>query len=112
MLQKLGADTLIIEGMPFRQNIKARGSRRKKEQEEIMKMLTRLRYLLAEGFEVSSLAGYETGDSAVNAKILFIEQSETGRRRLKSEMFKVSSKEMELCSDLFLSHISKTRNNS
>lgn len=77
-----------------------------------MKMLARLKYLLAEGFEVSSLAGYETGNHDVNAKILYIEQTSSGRRRLKSEVFKVSGNEMEICSDLFLSHISKSKHKS
>jgi hypothetical protein len=37
-----------------------------------MKMLVRLRYLLEEGFEVSSMAGYDDDSGEGNARLMYI----------------------------------------
>ncbi|MDD5348685.1 MAG: hypothetical protein PHQ12_00610 [Chthoniobacteraceae bacterium] len=66
-------------------------------------MLARLRYLLAEGFEVASLSGYDDASGQGNAKILFLERDENGVPRVRSEIFDVDHDEMEQCSRLFLS---------
>lgn len=70
-----------------------------------MKMLARLRYLLAEGFEVASLSGYDDDSGEGNAKIVFVERDTAGHRRVRSEVFDVGHEEMELCSRLFLSSL-------
>jgi len=70
-----------------------------------MKMLSRLRYLIAEGFEVASISGYE-GLVQGNAKIMYLRMS-NGRQRLCSEIFDVHSEEMQLCSNLFIAHLLK-----
>jgi len=72
-----------------------------------MKMLTRLRYLYAEGFEVSSLSGYDDDSGEGNAKLLFVERDEQGAPHLHSEIFDIDSEEMTACSKLFLSHLSQ-----
>lgn len=72
-----------------------------------MKMLARLRYLFAEGFEVASLSGYDDASGKGNARIVFIQRDENGSPQLCSEIFDVNSEEMELCSKLFLSQISE-----
>ena len=72
-----------------------------------MKMLAKLNYLIAEGFEVASLSGYDDDSGEGNAKIVFVERSEDGSRRLHSEIFDVGFEEMEQCSSLFLAHISR-----
>jgi len=72
-----------------------------------MKMLTRLRYLYAEGFEVSSLSGYDDDSGEGNAKLLFVERDEQGAPHLHSEIFDIDSEEMTACSKLFLAHLSK-----
>ena len=70
-----------------------------------MKMLARLRYLLAEGFEVASLSGYDDASGEGNAKILYVERDGAGQRRVRSEIFDVDREEMEHCSRLFLSSL-------
>jgi hypothetical protein len=72
-----------------------------------MKMLARLRYLLAEGFEVASLCGYDDASGQGNAKILFVERDEKGAPQVRSEIFNVDREEMEQCSKLFLSNLSR-----
>lgn len=74
----------------------------------IMKMLARLRYLLAEGFEVASLSGYDDDSGEGNAKILFVERDKKGAPQVRSEIFNVDYEEMEACSKLFLSKLSNT----
>ncbi len=73
-----------------------------------MKMLTRLRYLYAEGFEVAALSGYDDASGKGNAKILFVERDERDAPRLHSEVYDVDGEEMAKCSALFLAHISGT----
>jgi hypothetical protein len=72
-----------------------------------MKMFARLRYLIEEGFEVPSISGYDDDSGNGNAKLMFVEVDRHGLRRLRSEIFDVSSEEMERCSDLFLEHHSR-----
>jgi len=72
-----------------------------------MKMLARLNYLIAEGFELASLSGYDDDSGEGNAKIVFVDRGDDGSRRLHSEIFDVGFDEMEQCSSLFLAHISK-----
>jgi len=72
-----------------------------------MKMLARLRYLYSEGFEVSSLSGYDDASGEGNAKILFVERDANGIPQVRSEIFNVDSEEMEQCSTLFLANLSK-----
>ena len=70
-----------------------------------MKMLARLRYLIAEGFEVSSLSGYDDVSAKGNAKIVFVRRD--GAVKVCSEIFDVDSDEMQRCSDLFIAHLLK-----
>lgn len=74
-----------------------------------MKMLARLRYLLSEGFDVSSLSGYDDASGEANAKITFLERLPERPPQLRSELFFVDSEEMEQCSALFLAHLSGTK---
>ena len=73
-----------------------------------MKMLARLHYLYAEGFEVASLSGYDDASGKGNAKIVFVQRDENGVPQVRSEIFDVDGEEMEQCSTLFLSRISQT----
>lgn len=75
-----------------------------------MKMLKRLRYLLAEGFEVGSLSCYDApvgSEGPAQAKLTFVRINENGARRLVSEEFEVTAKEAKRCSKLFMT--SRTR---
>jgi hypothetical protein len=70
-----------------------------------MKMLTRLRYLLNEGFEVGNISGYDATDKHEElgrASITFVKVNEEGVRRLVTEEFSVDAAEAEACSRLFL----------
>ena len=70
-------------------------------------MLARLHYLFAEGFEVAALSGYDDDSGQGNAKIVFVQRDASGAPKLRSEIFDVDSEEMEQCSNLFLSRLSK-----
>jgi len=72
-----------------------------------MEMLARIQYLITEGFEVSSISGYDDDSGGGNAKVMFIELGRNGIRRIRSEIFDVESEEMEQCSNLFLEHIAR-----
>ena len=72
-----------------------------------MKMLARLRYLLTEGFDVSSLSGYDSDSGEGNAVIMFTERDRRGTKRVRSEIFDVDGDEMEACSSLLLAHLLK-----
>ena len=72
-----------------------------------MKMLSRLRYLLSEGFEVASLSVYDGSSEAGNAGIVYVMPDNHGRRRLVSEEFDASPEEMKQCSRIFLSTLPK-----
>ena len=69
-------------------------------------MLARLNYLYDEGFEVTSLSGYDDRDSDFNAKILYLKRSDEGPVRVGSELFRVDAEEMEQCCTLFFSYLS------
>lgn len=68
-------------------------------------MLTRLRYLIDEGFQISSLSGYDDETSEFNAKIYYTLIDADGSRRVRSEYFHVGTEEMEQCCSLFLAHL-------
>ena len=70
-----------------------------------MKMLARIKYLYDEGFEVTSLSGYDDRYSEFNAKILYLKRSEEGAVRVRSELFRVDAEEMEQCCTLFFSYL-------
>ena len=74
-----------------------------------MKMLARLHYLYAEGFEVASLSGYDDASGEGNAKIVFVQRDEHGAPQVRSEIFQVDSEEMEQCSTLFISRLSEAK---
>lgn len=68
-------------------------------------MLTRLRYLLNEGFEVGKISGYDATnrhDQLGKASITFVKIGHDGTRRLVTEDFEVSAEEAAECSKLFL----------
>ena len=69
-----------------------------------MKMLSRLRYLLIEGFEVTSLSGYSSEETKENAKLMYQRGGTKGDGEVFSECFEVSSTEMALCSFYFLKY--------
>ena len=73
----------------------------------MMKMLARIRYLIDEGFELSSISGYDDASGNGNAKLMYVENGGGGLRRVRSEIFDVSSEEMERCSNLFLEHLTR-----
>lgn len=70
-----------------------------------MKMLTRLRYLLNEGFEVGNISGYDAPQGSGErgrAGITFVRVEEDGARRLVTEEFEVDAEEAERCTKLFM----------
>lgn len=67
-------------------------------------MFKRLCYLIAEGFEICSVQASDL-DSGDNAKILYRLRDERGRWRLRSEEFRVESRESEACAELFLDYL-------
>lgn len=70
-----------------------------------MKMLQRLRYLMAEGFEVGNIACYDApagSEGPGSGRLTFVNVGEDGTRRLVSEEFKVTAAEAKRCSKLFL----------
>lgn len=75
-----------------------------------MKMLRRLRYLLAEGFEVGNISCYDApagSDGPGHGTLTYVRLNENGARRLVSEDFMVTAKEAKRCSRLFMK--TKTR---
>ncbi len=72
-----------------------------------MKMLARIRYLIDEGFEIASISGYDDASGNGNAQLMFVEHGERRTRRIRSEIFDVSAEEMEMCSNLFLDHLTR-----
>lgn len=75
-----------------------------------MKMLKRLRYLLAEGFEVGNISCYDApagSEGPGHGMLTFVRIDENGVRRLVSEEFDVTASEAKRCSRLFLK--TKTR---
>lgn len=70
-----------------------------------MKMLKRLRYLMAEGFEVGNISCYDApagSDGPGRGKLTYVRINEGGERRLLSEEFEVTGREAERCSKVFL----------
>lgn len=73
-----------------------------------MGVLSRLRYLYLEGFEVALISGYDSqagADRPGTAKITWLERREDGTNRLHSETFEADAHEMEMASKFFLTHI-------
>ncbi len=71
----------------------------------IMKMLKRLRYLLAEGFEVGNIACYDApagSEGPGRGTLTYVTINENGVRRLVSEDFEVTGREAQRCSKVFL----------
>lgn len=68
-------------------------------------MFKRLCYLVAEGFEICSIAGYDADEGEPNAKILYRTKNARGQWRLRSEEFVVSARESTACADLFLDYL-------
>jgi len=70
-------------------------------------MLARLRYLLSEGFEVSSLGSCDDQLGRGNAMITITRRNERGKTRTRTEIFEVDSHEMDACMNLYLAHVTK-----
>ncbi len=67
-------------------------------------MFKRLCYLVAEGFEICSIAGYDH-DAELNAKILYRFRNAGGQWRLRSEEFRVNARESEACAEFFIDYL-------
>lgn len=70
-----------------------------------MKMLRRLRYLLAEGFEVGNISCYDApagSEGPGQGTLTYVKLNERGERRLASEDFEISAREAKRCSKVFL----------
>ncbi|MEI6491053.1 MAG: hypothetical protein WCO94_00785 [Verrucomicrobiota bacterium] len=67
-------------------------------------MFKRLRYLIAEGFEICSIQASDT-DARTNARILYRLKNSRGQWRLKSEEFHVEASESEACAGLFIDYL-------
>jgi hypothetical protein len=68
-------------------------------------MLKRLRYLLAEGFEVGNISGYDAtpgSDEPGRGSITYVNVKPDGSRRLATEEFQLGEGEAKRCSRLFL----------
>lgn len=75
-----------------------------------MNMLRRLRYLLAEGFEVGNIACYDApagSEKLGYGSLTYVHVGKNGERRLISEEYEITATEARDCSKLFLR--SKTR---
>jgi hypothetical protein len=72
-------------------------------------MLSRLKYLYSEGFDVCSIMGYDADTSFElgEGKILYRTQNTEGQWRLCTEAFEVSYDEMQACASLYLTHVLK-----
>jgi hypothetical protein len=70
-----------------------------------MKMIARLRYLLAEGFEVGNVSGYDatsgTNDPGCGS-ITYVITKPDGSRRLITEEFQLTPGEAKRCSLIYL----------
>ncbi len=70
-----------------------------------MKMMQRLRYLLAEGFEVGNISGYDAPSGSGNigqGSITYVNVKPDGTRRLATEEFQLTRGEAKKCSRLYL----------
>ena len=71
----------------------------------VMRMIHRLRYLLAEGFEVGNISGYDAPSGSQEpgrGTITYVNVKPDGSRRLATEEFQLSQGEAKRCSRLFL----------
>jgi|GEM_PF-1007710 len=64
----------------------------------------RLCYLIAEGFEICSITGYDSNEE-INARIMFRYSDTDGRFCLETELFHADPAELEACSNLFLDYL-------
>ncbi|GAA5481831.1 hypothetical protein [Haloferula sargassicola] len=70
-----------------------------------MRMLKRLRYLLAEGFEVGNVCGIDApagSGGPGRGSITYVVTAETGSRRLRTEEFQLGAGEARRCARLYL----------
>ena len=67
-------------------------------------MFKRLRYLIAEGFEICSIQGNDS-DQETNGKILYRLRNDKEEWRIRSEEFQVGARESEACADLFIDYL-------
>jgi len=67
-------------------------------------MLNKLRYLLAEGFEVASVSAYDPPeeDKPGTAALTWVETNLNGQRRLRSQQFEITYDEAQEVASLFL----------
>jgi len=70
-------------------------------------MFKRLCYLIAEGFQICSISGYDGGEreDEPNARILYRIRNADGQWRLRSEEFRAGSRESAACADLFFDYL-------
>lgn len=70
-----------------------------------MRMIHRLRYLMAEGFEVGNISGYDApagSEEPGRGSITYVNVKPDGTRRLATEEFQLTAGEAKRCSRLFL----------
>jgi hypothetical protein len=70
-----------------------------------MDMLARLKYLVAEGFEISMISApdhWEDVHRTGEARITYVEPRLDGTRRVRSQDFEVTPEEWRRCARLFL----------
>ena len=67
-------------------------------------MFKRLRYLIAEGFEICSIQG-EDSDQERNGKIVFRLRNEKGEWRIRTEEVRVGARESEASAELFIDYL-------
>jgi len=67
-------------------------------------MFKRLRYLIAEGFEICSIQGNDS-DQETNGKILYRLRNDKGEWRIRSEEFRIGARESEACGELFIDYL-------
>lgn len=75
-----------------------------------MRMIKRLRYLLAEGFEVGNISGYDApagSDGPGAGSITYVTTKPDGSRRLATEEFQLTAGEAKQCSRLFLRSLAR-----
>jgi len=73
--------------------------------ERAMDMLARLKYLVAEGFEISMISApdhWEDVHRTSEARITYVEPRPDGTRRVRSQDFDVTPEEWRRCARLFL----------
>jgi len=71
----------------------------------VMQMLARLKYLVAEGFEIAMISApdhWEDVHRTGEARITFVQPRPDGSRRIRSEDFDVTPDEWKRCARIFL----------